>query len=47
VEKGLEELWQKISWLHLRYFSQIRLERQKKYTKHEISVRVADPLDEI
>jgi len=47
MEKGLGEPWQKVSWLNLRYYPQIRLECQKKVTKHEISVRVDDLLAEI
>ena len=47
MEKGLGEPWQKVSWLNLRYYPQIRLECQKKVTKHEIPVRVADLLAEI
>jgi hypothetical protein len=44
MENGLGEPWQKVSWLNFRYFPQIRIERQKKFTKHEISVRIADLL---
>ena len=45
MEKGLGR--QKVSWLNLRYYPQIRLERQKKVTKHEISVIVAGLLAQI
>jgi len=47
MEKRLGEPWQKVTWLNLWYYPKIRLGRQKKGRKYEISVRVADLLAEI